>query len=342
MKKLLAITLIFYFCGFSAALAQDGDRVSKVGTTVAQFLKIGPSARSIGMGGAFTSVANDVSAIHHNPAGLSRIYANEAMFTHVDWLAGTSFDYGAVVLNLGSFGALGAMVASFQSGEMEVRTVQQPDGTGERFDTQDIAAGLAYSRNLTDKFSIGFTGKFIYQRIWHMTATSIALDVGTLFETPFWGIRLGASISNFGNKMKLEGRDSKFATDPDPDNIGNVEIVNAQYEMLAYNLPLRFQVGFAKDIEIGEYNRLTLALDAIQPNDNFEAVNTGFEYGWKELVFLRAGYKSLFQDETEEGLTYGLGANIRLAGQTHLRVDWAYADWNRLESAQKFSLSIRF
>ncbi|MCB0281702.1 MAG: PorV/PorQ family protein [Calditrichae bacterium] len=344
MKNVYKIVLLVLIFGglLNAQSGASADRISKVGTTAGQFLKIGVSARALAMGSAFTSVANDVSSIYWNPAGLSRVNAHEAMFTHVEWIANTSYDFGALTIHMGDDGALGLMVSSFSSGDMAVTTVEQPDGTGEYFSAQFIAAGISYSRDLTDKFSIGFTGKFVSETIWHMSASALALDVGTLFTTPIWGIQLGATISNFGSKMKLEGRDTRFAYDPLPNQDGPVEIVNSGYEMLEYSLPLRFQVGISKDLEINEYNRLTIAADAIQPNDNYESVNTGFEYAWKEMFFLRAGYKSLFQEDSEEGMTLGMGANIRLAGTTQIRVDYAYADMNRLENAQKFSLAIRF
>jgi len=130
--------------------------------------------------------------------------------------------------------------------------------------------------------------------------------------------------------------------DPDKLNVGNVNIVNAKYEMLEYSLPLSFQVGLAKDVIETENHRLTFAVDAISPNDNYEAVNTGFEYGWNDMFFLRAGYKSLFQEYTEEGLTAGFGLNLRLFQTTKIKVDYAYADFGRLEKTERFSLSIHF
>lgn len=345
-KNMIVSLSLFLFCAYISVFAQE-DRlssanISKVGTSVAQFLKIGVSARTIAMGEAFAAVANDVSAIHTNPAGLARIFANEAMFTHTNWIANTNFDFGAFALNLGTMGTLGFMVQSFSSGDMAVRTVEQPDGTGEFFHVQNLAGAIAYARNLTENFSVGLSLKYIHEQIWHMSANAIAVDIGTLFYTPFWGVRLGASVTNFGSTMQLSGRDIKFAYDPDPANNGNVSIVNAEHEMLSYPLPLRFQVGIAKDVFASEYNRLTVAVDALHPNDNFEYVNVGAEYGWKELVFLRAGYKSLFLDDSEEGLTLGFGAHIRISGTLILKADYAYADFGRLENAQRFSLAVRF
>lgn len=320
----------------------SSSTISKVGTNVAQFLRIEPSARSVGMGGAFIAVANDVSAMVSNPAGLARSNKHEVMFSHVNWIVETNYDFLAFGLNLYDYGAIGLMVSTFGSGDMLVRTIEQPDGTGELFDTRDFMVGLSYSKNLTDDFSIGGNIKYINQRIWHMSASSIALDIGTLFTTPFWGINLGASIFNYGPKMRLDGRDIKFAHDPDYINSGNVEFVNAQYEMKDYDIPLIFQVGLAKKIDISESNSLLVAVDAIHPNDNFESINTGFEYSWNEMIFLRSGYKSLFLSDSEQGLTMGLGIKIRIAGTVMFKADYAYADFGRLENAQRFTFNILF
>ena len=77
--------------------------------------------------------------------------------------------------------------------------------------------------------------KLVWIQFKHRT---FAIDVGTLFETPFYGTKLGVSISNYGGKMRMEGRDQKISVDPDQDNQGNVEFVNAVYETEYFPLPL--------------------------------------------------------------------------------------------------------
>ena len=175
-----------------------------------------------------------------------------------------------------------------------------------------------------------------------MSANAIAVDIGTLFYTPFWGVRLGASVTNFGSTMQLSGRDIKFAYDPDPANNGNVSIVNAEHEMLSYPLPLRFQVGIAKDVFASEYNRLTVAVDALHPNDNFEYVNVGAEYVFFNIIAFRLGYKSLFLDNTEEGFTAGVGLNYHFTTDLGIRFDYAYQNFGILDNTQHFSLGIKF
>src|ERR1035437_849169 len=184
------------------------SQVSKVGTTAAAFLEIGPGSVATGMGGAFVSVANDATALYWNPAGIANFTKNEATIFHANWIASTKFDYAALVLPLGGVGNIGLSFTSLSMADELVRTVDQPEGTGEFFSAGDIAVGLSYARSLTDRFSIGFTAKYIQESIWHESASAMAIDAGTTFRTDlFNGLVIGASISNFGTQMKLIGSD---------------------------------------------------------------------------------------------------------------------------------------
>ena len=99
------------------------------------------------------------------------------------------------LFSVGSFGTLGFSLTSLTMADMVVRTVEMPEGTGEYFSASDLAAGISYARPLTDRFSIGFTAKFIQEAIWHETADAFAVDVGTIFKTDlFGGMVIGASL----------------------------------------------------------------------------------------------------------------------------------------------------
>ncbi len=321
---------------------QTESNVSKVGTTAAPFLEIEVGPRAIGMGGAFVAIANDVSAIYWNPAGLSRISKIEATLFHTNWLVGTNFDFVGVVIPMGNMGSIAINVTSFSTDEMEVRTVQKPEGTGENFSVGDLSAGLSYSKNLTDKFSIGVNAKYISQRIWHMKAKGYAFDIGTLFRTRFNGMMIGMSISNFGSSLKLEGKDVFVNYDEAPQFGGSNDRIPAFKLTENFPLPLLFRVGLAMDILKSNKNQLTIAVDAAHPNDNTEYINLGIEYIFRNQVALRVGYKNLFTLDTEEGFTAGVGTKLKLVGGVVLKIDYAYQDFGRLENAQRFSLGFEF
>ena len=151
--------------------------------------------------------------------------------------------------------------------------------------------------------------------------------------------RIGASISNFGSKMKMDGRDILLIKKV---GAGEGNIINTDIQLDEFDLPLIFRIGVGVDVIKDANQRLTAAVDAIHPNDNSESVNTGFEYAWNEMFFARAGYKSLFEEKGEQGLTLGLGINYRIIESVKIMLDYAYQDFGRLKNVQYISLGIRF
>lgn len=318
------------------------SNVSKRGTTAAPFLSIAQGARALGMGTAFVAVADDQSAMYWNPAGIADLTGIRIVFDYTQWLAGIKYNYLGVTVNLGNLGVVGLNLTSSSIPEMRVTTVDNPGGTGEMFGVSDAAVGVTYAMKLTDKFSIGFNPKFIYQKIWKMSASAIAIDMGVKYQTPFDAITLGMSMSNFGSKMRLLGNNTIVLYDPDIFTTGNNQHIPADARTDQWTLPLNFKVGIAYNVFSIEGNRLVLAMDASHPSDNYESIDVGGEYVFNDFIFLRGGYKSLFLQNAEERFTLGFGVRQSLIGSTQLTVDYAYQDYQRLNNVQKFSIGIIF
>jgi hypothetical protein len=318
----------------------NGRNVTKVGTTAAPFLTISTGARAMGMGGAFVAVANDASAMFWNVAGIAQLSKNEIIFNHSNWLAGINYDYAGITMPISTIGTLGVSFTFLNMGDFEQTTEYQPEGTGINFSANSFAIGLSYGRQLTDNFMIGFTGKYIKENIYNSSAQGYALDVGALFTTPFNGLRLGISVSNFGTKMQMSGDDLLVQVDIDPTITGNNPNINANLQTDEFDLPLLFRFGLAMDVIDTEMNRLTLAADALHPNDNSESINLGAEYTYNNLISLRGGYRALFLQDSEEGFTVGAGLLVDISG-VNLQFDFAYEDFNRLGDIQKFTVFIK-
>lgn len=340
MKKKLFIYLSFLLMAIMPWVAQG---VTKVGTTAASFLNVDIGAKAVGMGGAYVAVADDISAMFWNPAGIARLQGSQAMFNHTQWLADMSFNYAAVTTNLPGVGAIGVNAAFLSMDDMEVTTTAEPDGTGEMFGAGSYAFGLCYARSLTDRFSIGFNFKYIREQIYHSTASGLAFDIGTLFDTRFNGLKIGMSIANYGAKMEMDGRDMLTQVDIDPVVMGNNKNINASLNTDSYDLPLMFRVGISMDVLKGAGNsNLILSMDALHPNNDDEYINIGTEYLFNEMFALRAGYKSLFANDSEQGLSFGAGIQYKITGQATLFIDYAFQDFGILNNVQKFSVSFGF
>ncbi|MEJ2536092.1 MAG: PorV/PorQ family protein [Calditrichia bacterium] len=343
MRSGIYLTIFFIILTFSNAMASIFGGLTKSGTTAGQFLKIPIGARAIGMGGAYVALANDVSSFYWNPAGLTHLGPNGGVnFVHTNWLAEMKFDFAAVALRIGSFGTFGLSFTSLSMPDMKVRTEFEPEGTGEYFSAMDMAIGLSYARTLTNRFRMGITAKYIRQQIWHMSASAIAFDIGILFKTDFNWLTLGMDISNFGPKLQYSGKDIFINYDFNPNEHGDNENIFADLQTDKWDLPLLFRFGVAMEIMNQEMNQVTAAIEARHPNDNTESLSFGMEYGFRHRFFLRGGYQALYEDESEKGLTLGTGIVYYLTNSIPLYLDYAYADWGRLNDVHRFSVEIHF
>lgn len=333
MKKVLIISLL----AVTYLIPQ-----TKIGSTAAPFLNIAVSPRAISMGGAFIATANDVSSLYWNPAGASRSNINEAMFSHSRWFADINYNWAGAMIKLGGAGTLGLSLTYLDYGDIEITTLSEQDGTGQFFSAHDLSMGLTYAYNLTDRFSLGGTVKYIQQTIWNSSASAFAMDLGVLFHSDINGLRIGATITNFGTEMQMDGKDLLVQHDIDPNIYGNNDQILANLQTDEFPLPLTFRIGLAMDVLDTEDHRFTLAADALHPNDNSESVNVGAEYMFNNLVAFRVGYKSLFLDNSEEGLTAGVGLNYDFSSDFGVKVDYAYQDFGVLDYTQHFSLGIKF
>ncbi len=343
MKKILCILLVLpMLVPGVRALADSG--VTKTGTVAATFLEIPVGAAAVGMGGAFVSVANDVTSLYWNPAGAASLQGTEALAAHMTWIADTRYEFAGVVIPLGEVGALGFSLTSLTMDDMMVRTVEQPDGTGEFFSAGDLAAGITYARPLSDRFAIGFTAKYIQETIWHESAHAFALDVGTTFRTDlFGGLPIGATLSNFGTTMQMSGRDTRTFIQVDPTKMGSNDQIPTAIEMNSWELPLSFQIGLSTTAMKTDDLRWTIAADAVHPNDNNESMNVGTEFSYLDVLMLRGGYHSLFLKDAEGGLSLGIGLSTNtLFGTMLIRFDYAYRNMGRLDNVHVLSLGVRF
>ena len=315
--------------------------VNKTGTTAAKFLSIEVGSNAVGMGGAYTSIANDATAMYWNPAGLSFHDTKEVYFNHANWIADISFDYFGITFPMNNKSVLGFNLTSVTMDEMEV-TRYGNENTGETFRAADYAIGSTYAMNLTDRFSVGFNGKYIQQSIANSHAKGFAVDFGTLFITPF-GFTLGTSISNFGPKLRMTGDDLLIGADVDENIEGNNESVTGVLSTDYFDLPLVLRIGVSEQFQMGPRNQIIISADAISPNDNANYINAGLKLQLLDgLISLYAGANSLFLDNAESEFSLGGGITIPQILNNSLSIYFTHEQMKFLGNSQQLSISFNY
>jgi len=281
----------------------------KVGAAGSQFLKIGVGARANAMAGAYTAVANDLTSLYWNPAGLADVKGLSAAFHYTQWFAGFTHNFAAISLPLGENFVIAAQLISFDSDRIPITTLAQPAGTGAYYKVNDIAVGATISGYLTDQFSFGITAKLVNNSFSSLSSNGIAFDVGTMYDTEISGIKLGFSIFNLGTEMKYEGQDLKSTKK----YIEELKAAPWDISFLAnsYQMPLIFRAGITSNIIETDDHLWKISGDFITLSDIPEQFAIGTEYTWHNILSIRAGY--VFGHD-QLGISGGLGFSYFTGG----------------------------
>jgi hypothetical protein len=314
---------------YSQDLIESLDDFERVGQAAMPFLKLGAGARTMGMGDAVNSLQGDPSALFYNPAGLAYAEGKQVMFSHMSWLLDTKIMAGTASIDCGNIGVFGLSFLYYDYGDPIIATeidASQSNGyniIGE-MNPMEMFVGLGYGRKISDQFSIGAQVKIAYQDLlgsggvkartaslnqsgqWvressNATQTVVAFDFGTIYDTGWRGLAFSMAFRNFGKEIK--------------------------YEREKFDLPLSFRFGISLEMmklfnSDNEEHTVFLGIDRIHSRDWSEQMNFGIEYGFLNMIYLRAGYKHNY---SSEGLTLGVGFNW--AFNTHkIGVDYAYKE----------------
>jgi len=303
MKKLL-IHIVLLLTAFSASaqlLPNLGGQ--RAGVSTLSFLKNDISPRSMALSGANLTLSADGMSTVHNTASMSQVSGIQIAASDLMIGAGINQSWFSAIVPLkSSTSAIGVNLNYLSSGAMKVRTEFQPEGTGEYFYANQFAAGVAYSKLLSDRFSFGTNIKVIHEQLAQYSNTTVAADLGFLYTTDVKELKFGIVVQNFGGNSSLSGIDLAEEFNRQPVSVGQ------------YSVPTIFRLGASmKPIEKDDQS-VMVAIQLEHPNDNSENLRIGVEYEFKKLLYARAGYKINVAGENLP--TLGLGYKIRLGRNT--------------------------
>lgn len=327
MKKLKILIQVFLLIALISIPVQP--QVKKVAQTGLQFLKIDVGARASSLAGAMTNAGYDANAVFYNPAGIARMSHNaDFMFNNTQWIADIKYNSVAVAYtfeDIGTF-ALQGLFADYGDiiGTRVASNEQGYISTG-NIDVNAYSIGLSYARNLSEKFTVGGTVKYVSQSLGsnlmpdgstkNNKVSGAAFDFGTIYYPGWKSLRFGFSVRNFAKEF--------------------------EYEKESFELPLTFNIGFAMNlfdlIDIPNQS-LLLSIDAVHPRDYSERMKFGAEYTLFDMVSVRAGYKT---NHDIEGFSGGLGLFYEISG-INLKVDYSYSSMEFFDAVNRFTVGFSF
>jgi hypothetical protein len=331
--KINRIGLVILWISVSAV--SYGQGFSNVGSASANFLKIPVEPVGAALGNSNVATNQGILGLYWNPGAIAYTEGTEILLSQVNWIADTHVSFLGATHNLG-FGVIGLSVTALTVGEMEITTETAPNGTGTFFNSGSYAFGLSYGMKIIDRFSFGGTVKYIYEYIWETHGSTLLFDLGSVYQTDFYNMRIGMRLANFGGNVK-------FAGDPidNKSQVISASGISYPYDPRLdrispeYQLPQLFNVGISIDPIHMEDHTLRVTAAVNDPNDNNTQLVFGSEYAWHDMLFLRLGYKSGFD---EQNISAGLGVKA-MVGNIIPQIDFAYSAFGKLGSV--LFLSVR-
>ena len=290
-----AAAIIALMLPFNNSFAGNPQRAGQAG---ASELLINPWGRTSGWAGANIAGVRGLEGIYSNVAGLAFTEKTELIFAQTSWLQYGSkmFSANDAVSSISSFGfsqkvgesgVLGFAVMSMDFGEIEITTVELPEGGIGTYSPKFMNIGVSYANIFSNSIYGGVTIKMISEQISNVDANGVALDAGIQYVTGSHdNLKFGIALKNVGPRMSFTGDGLSFrgiVGDAD-DYKMTVEQRSSEFE-----LPALLNIGISYDINILRH-RITGAGAFTSNSFQKDQYRLGCEYSYKELFMVRTGY----------------------------------------------------
>ncbi len=335
MKNYTIITLLILGLLVQTVTAQD----KKLAQTGMKFLSVSTDARTTGFSEAVTSVdLASASAIFYNPSTMASIKEFSSVTVgNVGWIADINYLHAAAAFAPfgGDYGVFGVSFVSVDYGDFDGTIVANNEkgyldvGT---YSPTAYAFGIGYARELSTKFSVGGSVRFVKQKLGSSvidvntdgsyleednSKNAVAFDFGILYRTGFKSLNFGMSVKNFSAELK--------------------------YKRETFQLPLTFRIGLSMDamdlINVDKsMHSLLVSIDASHPRDYSEQIFMGAEYTFINTFSVRAGFVS---PSDENHFTAGFGIKRNIAG-LNLGIDYAYQPFGIFNDVHRFTFNFSF
>ncbi len=308
-KVIFIVASIWLVLSISSSWAKDIH--SKAGTSAFPFLKINLGARAVSMGGAFTGLADDESALYYNPAGISSLGGKRFIAGYHNYFVDIQSGFLGYVNRFNEHFSFGGWISYLNYGEFV-----ETDSTGAilgDFSGGDLLAAVTVAVRRNYNLTLGGTIKVIYERVHDYSASGFAVDLGVKYSSDRDRFGVGLMIQNLGKQLS--------ALDVDK-----------------YRLPLTVRGGVS--VRPREFP-LILAGDLIIPVDNDVVVAFGADYYEFKPFYARIGwnsfgsnYRGADSDDTWAGLSLGAGFDVK-----RLHISYSFSPCADLGESHRVTLT---
>ncbi|MEJ5350330.1 MAG: PorV/PorQ family protein [Melioribacteraceae bacterium] len=344
MKSLIKILVLISFISLSIqaqvdmkTTGQGGVNLKQTGQTTMNFLQIAVSPKAAGIGNSYTALSKGVESVFSNPAGLTEMDSKyQAFVSSTQWFADIKYLAGAVAWNGESYGSVALSFLIVDYGTIRGTALvdaasTSPDNyilTGDIKNVGAYAFGLTYVKQISPKFSIGGTAKYVGQQLGQFVdaagnvsdnnANKWVFDMGIKYFPGIESLRLGMSMRNFSTFVR--------------------------YQSFSSPLPITFAVGLGMNImdlinkNISQDHSILVSTEFLHPNNYTDRVNAGIEYTYMNMISLRAGYESNHDIFSWSG---GLGITQSIGG-IKFDINYSYSATEYFDGVNRFSLSVAF
>ena len=305
-------------------------------------MNIGVDAAALGMSNAVVANTFDVNSGYWNPAGLVHLEDNQMALMHSSYFANiANYNYVAFAMPIDTRSSMGISIIRFGVDDI-LDTTQLIDDQGNinydrinLFSAVDYGITFSYARKLpVAGLNYGVNAKVIRRIIGDFASSwGFGLDFGIQFKT--------ANDWNFG-VMVRDITTTFNSWSIDEDKLADIQnAIDGQNQEVPEGTEItlpKLQIGISKTYVFNyDYSLRTefdLNIRFAETNDiistSFASINPalGFEFGYTDLVFLRAGignFQNELQIDNSEDLTFqpSFGVGFKYNG---IEIDYAFTD----------------
>lgn len=330
-KSLFIITL----CISTVASSQTVRKYSN------EFMNIGVDAAALGRSNTVVASTKDVNSGYWNPAGLVALEDHQVSFMHANYFANIAqYDYLAYASPIDERSAWGISLIRFGVDDI-LNTTELIDNEGNidynrisLFSTADYGFTFSYARKLpVPGFQYGINAKVI-RRIIGKFANSwgFGFDAGIQFEKNNWqfGLML-RDITTTYNVWDINEKEYQKIADAIPGE--NQELpesteITAPKAQLGLAKKLIFRYDYSIEAAVNMNMRFARTNDLISTDGLSVDPAVGLEFGYTDLVFIRAGmgnFQNVMQLDGSEkvGFQPNVGLGFKYKG---IQIDYALTD----------------